>query len=135
MFVVDASVAIAWCFDDEANVYTESIRSLLQREQAIVPIIWRLEVANVLLVAERRRRITEAQSLHYIEMFDALPISVDDDGLAEVFGRAMSIGRERGLSVYDATYLELAARLGLPLATQDKRLRSAASDVGIMTLS
>lgn len=135
MFVVDNSVTMAWCFADEVTSYTESVLDRLRDTQALVPVIWPLEVANVLLVAERRQRITEAQTAHFLELLRALPITVDDGGVEKGWGPALTLGREFGLSAYDACYLELAMRQGLPLATQDTRQRATAKLVGVPLLS
>lgn len=133
-FVVDSSVTMAWCFEDETDPYTEGVLDRLRETEAIVPGIWPLEVANVLLVAERRRRITEAQAVRFVQLLRALPISVEVEGLALALGAVLSIGRQHELSAYDAAYLELAARQGLPLATQDLRLREAAARMGVTRL-
>ncbi len=133
-FVVDSSVTMAWCFEDEANSYTEAVLDRLRQEEAIVPAIWPLEVANVLLVGERRHRLTEAQSLRFVQLLQALPIAVDGEVLTTSFGYLLALGREYNLSAYDAAYMELAARRGLPLATQDGRLSAAAKQMGILLM-
>jgi predicted nucleic acid-binding protein len=94
-----------------------------------VPAIWPLEVANVLLVSERRQRLTQAQTTRFVELLQALPITVDrgQKGLDSL----LALGREHKLSAYDAAYLELATRLGLALATQDARLSAAAIAIGV----
>lgn len=133
-FVVDNSVVMSWCFEDEASPYTEAALDRLRETQAVVPVIWPFEVANVLLIAERRHRLTEAQSAHFAQLLQALPIQVEEGVVARVFGSVLAVGRAHGLSAYDAAYLELAARHGLPLATQDVRLRKAAGDAGVTIL-
>lgn len=129
-FVVDASVTMSWCFADEATPYTEAVLTRLDGESAIVPTIWPLEVANVLLVAERRGRLTKAQTARLTAILRAMPISIDHTDVLVVLGPVLALGREHHLSAYDASYLELAMREGLPLATQDERLRTAASRAG-----
>ncbi len=125
---------MAWCFEDEATTYTEAVLDRLHGTQALVPAIWPLEVANVLLIAERHRRLTEAQTTHFAELLQALPILVEASDMTRALGLVLAIGRAHGLSAYDAAYLELAARLALPLATQDTRLRRAAIEAGVTIL-
>lgn len=132
MFVIDASVAMAWCFEDEVTDDTEAVLDRLRSEQAIVPAIWPLEVANVLLVAERRGRISEAQINRFIRLLGQLPIKRDDAG-SDLAG-VVATGRVHGLSSYDASYLLLAERAGLPLATLDARLGGAATQAGVPLL-
>lgn len=132
MFVIDASVAMAWCFEDEVTDDTEAVLDRLRSEQAIVPAIWPLEVANVLLVAERRGRISEAQINRFIRLLGQLPIKLDDAG-SDLAG-VVATGRAHGLSSYDASYLLLAERAGLPLATLDARLGGAATQAGVPLL-
>lgn len=128
-FVVDASVTMAWCFEDEATPYTDGVLDRLRTTRAVVPALWPLEVANVLLVAERRGKLTEARTAHFTQMLKALPIAVEESTAG--LGAILAIGREHGLTAYDAAYLELAAREGLSLATQDKMLKSAALRLGV----
>ncbi|MBI4322393.1 MAG: type II toxin-antitoxin system VapC family toxin [Chloroflexi bacterium] len=134
-FVVDTSVSMAWCFEDEANSFTEAVLDRLGEEEAVVPAIWTLEVANVLLVGERRGRLTQAQSVRFVQLLHALPIEVDSEASKGMSAEVLAIGRWYSLSAYDAAYLELAARLGVPLATQDTRLGQAAERMGIPRLS
>lgn len=130
--VLDASVTMAWCFLDEATPYSYTIRDRVRGSGAIVPAIWALEVANALVLGERRQRLTQAQSVRFVEFLRILPITIEDRSAARVFGSVLPLAREHGLSAYDASYLELAIRDGLPLATQDERLRAAASGVGVL---
>ena len=134
MFVVDNSVVMAWCFEDEASTYTEGVLDQLRDTQARVPAIWPLEVANVLLIAERRDRLTEAETARFAELLQVLPILVEEADVERILGPVLAVGRAHRLSAYDAAYLELAARQGLPLATQDSRLRKAASKAGVALL-
>lgn len=101
---------------------------------AVVPAIWPLEVANVLLSAERRGRLTEAQSTRFVELLGALPIVMEQPSVDHILGSVLPLGRHHGLSAYDAVYLELAARLGLPLATRDERVITAAAAIGVRIL-
>jgi predicted nucleic acid-binding protein len=128
-FVIDTSVTMAWCFEDEATESTERLLDELRTDHAVVPALWRLEVANVLLVAERRKRLTEAQSVRFVELLTRLPIQVDD-APADV-DSILTSGRQHGLSAYDAAYLVLAERLGAALATLDDRLVQACRAAGV----
>jgi predicted nucleic acid-binding protein len=130
-FVLDASITMAWFFIDEATPYTASVRDSLQTTNAWVSPVWPLEVANTLLLGERRQRVTPAQVANALELLMDLPITVDDISLATVWGAVLAIGRAENLTAYDASYLELAARRGLPLATIDARLRTAALRMGV----
>lgn len=129
--VVDCSVTMAWCFEDEVTPYAEAVLDRLRDEEAVVPAIWPLEVANVLLVAERHQRIREAQTVRFTQLLQSLPITIEGESLPGALGAILSLGRECGLSAYDAAYLEVAARRGLAFATQDKRLIAAARRLGV----
>ena len=130
-FVLDTSVTVAWCFEDETTPYTESILNALVKGEALVPGIWPLEVSNVLVNAERRKRITRAKVTRFLQLLGDFPITVDTEGVARVFTEVLSVAREHGLSAYDAAYLELALREGFPLATLDAPLRNAARRAGV----
>src|SRR5215475_12711587 len=131
-FVVDASVALAWCFEDEATPHTEAILDRLIDDTAIVPALWELEVSNVLLVAERRGRLTEAQSARFVALLGQLPIHIDSASVE--MGGVLAAGRRHTLSAYDAAYLVLAEREGVRLATMDAKLRKAAQDAGVAVI-
>jgi len=122
---------MAWCFEDEADRYADSVLDLLADAEAIVPSIWSLEVANVLLVGERRKRLTEADSLRFVNLLRALPITIDQETGNRAWSETLSVGRENRLSSYDAAYLELAMREGVALATRDDRLKEAAGKCGV----
>jgi predicted nucleic acid-binding protein len=130
-FVLDCSVAISWCLVDENNPTANSILAMMPNAEAFVPGIWSLEIANVLLVAERRNRITQEQSEEAIVLLHSLLIQVDTATDANALGTTLVLGRQEGLAAYDAAYLELALRLGLPLATIDTRLAQAATRCGV----
>lgn len=134
VFVVDASVTMAWCFEEETTPYTESILDRLVDEAAMVPAIWPLEVANILVIGERRQRVTTAQVTRFVQQLGNLPITVDTQAIAGAWGPVLSLARTQGLSAYDAAYLELAMRQGFPLATNDARLSEAAARVGVPLL-
>jgi len=133
-FVLDASVTVAWALEDENDPYPEEILDLLREGKAFVPSIWPLEVANALLMAERRQRLTRAEVGNFLSFLQELPIEVEEDTVLRVWGEILSLGREEGLSIYDATYLNLAIRLGLPLATMDQALKKAAHRCGVEVL-
>lgn len=131
-FVLDASVTLCWCFENQATKYTEAIFEMLAGgEEAAVPFVWPLEVANVLVTAERKKDLKPAQVTNFIEELSAWPIQVDAFGVDRAFQQILSIARQHHLSTYDAAYLELAIREGLPLATLDNGLRRAARAVGV----
>ena len=130
--VIDASITMAWCFADERTPFTQGVLALLTQVEAIVPSLWPLEVSNILLVGERRGRLTVAETESFIQHLEALPITVEpDDRGAQAMGRILSIGRKHQLSAYDATYLDLALRGGYRLATLDAALRAAAAASGV----
>ena len=131
MFVLDASVAAGWLFPDEVTEYTETVLDRLRSTGAVVPEIWALEIANILLVGERRQRQTEAQTAYLVQFLESLPITVADGGSLAAVRPVLALARQQALSAYDASYLELAMRRGLPLASQDSRLRAAAEQVGV----
>ena len=125
-------MTLAWCFQDGATPFTESVLNFLAPDVTIrVPAIWPLEVANALLTAERRKRVTTAQVTTFLQVIKDLPISVDSTPVALAFDRILSLAREQNLTEYDASYLELAIRESLIIATLDERLRTAAPAVGV----
>ncbi len=126
-FVVDNSVVMAWCFKDESSAYADRVLESLSESSAAVPPIWPLEVVNVLLAAERRNRLAESDSLRFIALLNKLPIQVATSPHAEsLMTGIMPIARQYGLTSYDASYLHLAMRNGLALATLDEKLRAVA---------
>ena len=129
--VVDCSVTMAWCFEDECDELADAVLDRLADGEAWVPSLWPLEVANVLVAAERRRRLTAADSARFIELLMGLPIVVDDRSHERALSQVLAAARQLGLSVYDASYLELAMRLGATLATRDSQLRAAAGAAGV----
>ncbi len=134
-FILDNSVAMVWGFDDEADSYAESLLELMPTAKAYVPSLWPLEVANVLLVGERRKRITPADTSKFLSLLRTFPIAVDDETTVRAWGDTLNLARSQGLSVYDAAYLELAMRRGLPLATLDDKLKAASLAVGVALYS
>lgn len=130
-FVLDGSVTMAWYFKDEMNGYANAVRDSLEQRQAIVPSLWALEVANTVVMGERRNRSTPAQAAIWLSLLSALPIVVDAETSARAWGDTLSVARAHSLSAYDAAYLELAMRRGLSLATLDERLINAAKSLGV----
>lgn len=131
-FVLDASMALSWCFEDEATPETEKVLDRLGDDHAIVPPLWESEVTNALLIAERKGRLTEAQSTRFVSLLAVLPINVDTSG--PPMTTLLALGRQHGLSSYDATYLALAERAGIAMATLDEKLRMAAHTAGVALL-
>jgi predicted nucleic acid-binding protein len=125
-FVVDNSVVMSWCFQDEINPYADFILDRLEEATAFVPSIWPLEVGNVLLVAERHHRLSEADSARFLALLSELPIFVEQEEPERMFKEILALARKYKLSTYDASYLDLAMRKGLPIATLDKHLMDAA---------
>ena len=130
-FVLDGSVTMVWGFDDEASPYADAILDRMPDLQAHVPGLWTLEVANALLVGERRRRTTPADSARFLAILASFPITVDDQTAARAWHETTHLARAHNLSAYDASYLELAIRLGVSLATLDDKLKTAAEAVGV----
>jgi predicted nucleic acid-binding protein len=130
-FVLDGSVTMVWGFDDESDTYAQAILDRMPELQAHVPSLWPLEVANALLVGERRRRMTPADTARFITILGAFPISVDSETVAHAWADTLHLSRANNLSSYDASYLELAIRLGLPLAALDGKLKAAAAATGM----
>jgi predicted nucleic acid-binding protein len=134
-FVLDASVALSWFFDDEFSSYSASIAEIMPRSQAVVPIDWPLEIANGFLTAFRRGRLPETKAPALIGALDRLRVDIDRGIAPEFLTQAtLTVGLAHRLSAYDASYLELAMRRGLPIATQDERLLRAAGAAGIEIL-
>ena len=131
-FVVDASVALCWYFEDQKTEYSEAVFECLARgDEALVPVIWPLEVINSLVVAARQKAISAAQLENFVADLKELPIEVDLEGVGRSYSSILRISRQHQLSSYDAAYLDLALVEGLPLATGDKNLRAAAKRSGV----
>lgn len=133
MFVLDCSVTMSWCFDEESEngIYAERILKRLETEDALVPRLWHLEVLNVLLAAERRRRISVAESDRFLEYLSLLPISTDAMPVTIQDREVLALARKYQLSSYDTAYLALAVGDKIQLATQDRGLIAAAKALGI----
>jgi predicted nucleic acid-binding protein len=133
-FVVDCSVAMAWLFLDEATPKTAELLNRLVSETALVPALWFIEVTNVIALAERKGRITPAQSAAFTADLGELDIERDDQAPARAFVHLLPLCRTHQLTSYDAIYLDLAIRRDLPLATLDGDLRKAAKKLGVRLL-
>lgn len=132
--VVDNSVVMAWCFADAGGEYADRILDRLESEEVLVPAIWPLEVGNVLLVAEKRKRLTQADSIRFLALLGKLPITVEQETPDRMLKEILALAREYNLSTYDASYLDLAMRKGLPLATLDEALIKAAAKSKVAVL-
>ncbi|HVC94512.1 MAG TPA: type II toxin-antitoxin system VapC family toxin [Pirellulales bacterium] len=130
-FVLDCSLTVAWFFEDEADDYAEAVEDSLSAAAAVVPTLWPLEVANVLVMGERRKRATEAKVTTFLGLLKSLPIALDDETASHAWRESIHLARTHQLSVYDAAYLELALRRGLPLATLDGKLHAVAAAAGV----
>jgi len=130
-FVVDNSVVMSWCFQDETNQYADTVLERLAEATAFAPSIWPLEVVNVLLVAERKKRLSKADSIRFITLLSELPIIVEHERPERIMSDLLALARATDLSSYDASYLDLSMRKGLPIATLDTRLIGAARMVNV----
>lgn len=125
-FVVDNSIVMSWCFEDEGNGYAEAVLESLETGEAFVPAVWPLEVGNVLLIAERQKRLSRAAVVRFLELLGGLPIMVEQESPERMLREIVSLTREHRLSTYGASYLDLAMRLDVPLSTRDTSLVKAA---------
>ena len=130
-FVLDTSVAMSWCFEDEANSYADTVLDSLIDITALAPSIWPLGVGNVLLLARWRKRISQSDSMRFLELLNSLPIEVEILSEQRMFEAVLNLARKQKLSSYDATYLDLAMQTGFKLATLDQSLRKAAGRCGV----
>jgi len=130
-FVLDCSATMGWCFADQADSVSEAALDALENGPAWVPTLWSLEVANVLLLAEKRGKLTVAQRTCFVQRLLALPIQVDPATPGQALLATLALGSAHGLSAYDAAYLELALRTGLPFATRDARLAAVCEALGV----
>lgn len=129
--VLDCSVTAAWCFEDEAAGYADRVLETLKSSEALVPQLWLLELGNVLVVAERRGRLREKDTVRFLSLVGSLPIEVVQWLNLELTRSIQSIARRHDLSVYDANYLWLAMEEDLPLATLDEDLRETCRTTGV----
>jgi predicted nucleic acid-binding protein len=127
--VVDSSIALSWCLPDEDE--TDQIQQEVAEYGAIAPSHWPLEIANALLIAERRQRITAAFRNAALQDLGALSIILDEETSARAWHETLQLAEAYRLTAYDAAYIELAHRRALPLATLDAEMRVAAHALGI----
>ena len=134
-FVLDCSVAMAWFFAGEATPENDNLLDQLNRGgRAVVAQHWPLEVGNTLLMGERRKRCSAADAAGFLNILGALSIEADPETGARATSASLALARTHDLTLYDAACLELAMRTNLPLATLDKKLRTAAKKVGTKCL-
>jgi predicted nucleic acid-binding protein len=132
--VLDASLALAWALPDEASTYSDALLHRIAASGAVVPVLWLHEIANGLLMAQKRGRYSAAQRMAFIEELLRLPIEIEAPGARAVLDGQAALAERYGLTAYDAAYLDLAMRQGLPLATQDKAMKAAAAKAGVPVL-
>lgn len=133
-YALDASAAAAWFLPDEADAASAALLRALEDDTAVVPALWHSEIVNILRAAERRRRLTAAEADRSLARIARLPIETDEADMPTLRPRLLGLARLHELTAYDATYLDLAMRRGLPLATRDRDLRRAAGEVGVALL-
>ena len=134
-FIVDASVGFAWIYEGQATPETdELLNQVAAGATVVVPALWFLEMANVLLVAQRRHRLTAIQRKAALEKLTAMQFTMDEEGTRHAFGITSELAEKHGLTIYDATYLELALRRSLPLASRDEAVKTAARRCGVKAL-
>ena len=131
-FVLDCSATLPWVFGDEASPAADALLDrLVQGERAWVPALWHLELGNVLLGAKRRGRIDQAGIEGFLSRLAVYDIAVDDQTMERAWQKTLDLALQHSLSTYDAAYLELALRRGLPLASLDRELIAAARACGV----
>ena len=133
-FVLDSSVALAWYLPRQQTERTDSLMHRTAEEGALTTALWPIEVANVLLIYERRGLLTTAERMGAIAFYTGIPIETDDQTAARAWNTAYDLALAHKLTVYDAVYLELSLRSGLPLATLDQALAQAAASYGVPVL-
>ena len=129
--VIDASAALAWVLPGEGDAEGDALLDHVEERGAVAPALWRIEVANILLGAERQRRIQPGERTTRLAFLAALPIAANPETSDKAWTETVLLAERHGLTVYDACYLELALRLRLPLATRDRDLKRAADRVGL----
>lgn len=133
--VLDASVALTWCFPDENTAFAYKVLDHFEHGNAIVPALWPVEIANALVMGERRHRLKDSDVAQFLELINSLAIEMDSQTAPRALTATRQLARSYGLSAYDATYLELAMREGLTLATLDIPLKNAAKAAGVKLFS
>lgn len=133
-FVVDSSVALSWCFEDERTPATKALLERIGETGAVAPQHWPLEVLNGLMMAERRQRVDPSKRRQLADFLRDLPIILDPDTTTQIWRDTQGLAERFRLTVYDAVYLELANRKRLPLASLDQDLRKAGAALGVTVL-
>jgi predicted nucleic acid-binding protein len=133
-FVVDASLALTLLFGEEATTATRAALRRLDKEMGVVPGLWSIEVVNTIGIAERKGRITAGESEKFLARWAGLNLDVDSQAPGRAFSHILPLCRTYRLTSYDAVYIELALRRGLPLATLDQAMNAAARMLGNDTL-
>ncbi len=132
--VIDCSVTATWLFDEEAGIETDKLLERVRDAGGVAPALWHWEVANVLAIGVRRKRFTCESAVERLARLNDLPIATDDETPSRLRTPTFLLAQAHNLTAYDAAYLELAQRTGLPLATKDDALRKAAKNIGIEVL-
>ena len=132
--VIDASIALAWCFEDEASPESDAIADRVRQSGAIVPGLFALEIGNILLQAERKGRLSAAAVSERLELLGQLALVTDMETAGRAWRETQNLARALRLTTYDAAYLELALRMGATLATRDRDLAAAARSLGVPVL-
>ena len=131
MIVIDASVTLAWCLEDESSGLADEVLTHLEADEGLAPSIWPLEVSNGLRTAERRGRLERRDIPRLRQLLEALPIRIEPVGLGPALGDVLDLAREHELTSYDAAYLSAALRFGLRMGTVDQRLARACTSAGV----
>jgi predicted nucleic acid-binding protein len=133
-FIVDSSVSLSWCFEDERTPATKALLERVGEGGTLVPQHWPLEVLNGLMMAERRQRIDAPRRQRLADFLCDLPITLDTETTTQVWRATQRLAERFRLTIYDAVYLELAQRKHLPLASLDEELRRAGASLGVTLL-
>jgi predicted nucleic acid-binding protein len=134
-FVLDSSVALTWCFEDERTPATDALLDRVTDAGAVAPMLWPLEVLNGLAMAERRGRLDAQRRHRMTSLLQALPVAIDSETVRNAWQLTSHLAERFRLTVYDAAYLELAQRMNLELATLDQELRAAGASLGVPLLA
>lgn len=129
--VLDADLALGWCFEDRGDEYSDAVLELLREEPGMVPGHWMLELTNVLQAAQKRQILSEADVGRFLELIRQLPIETDGETALRAADQTRLLARSHGLSTWEAAYLELAVRRSATLATRNSALRAAARRCGV----
>jgi predicted nucleic acid-binding protein len=132
--VIDASIALAWCFPDENSDYADGVLVALEGKTILVPAVWSLELCNAVLVGERKKRLRKPEILRFTTLLEGLCVQEDVQSVGDHVNNVLPLAQQYNLSAYDAAYLELAIRHSAPLATLDSKLEKAAKQAGVSIL-